>query len=156
MSYEERDKKKTDIKLKKNQVMVAILIGTIALSIGAWRILHQDFNIIGQFNDVGKAYSVYVSGSYAYVANGGDGLAIIDISDPTAPVKIGHFDDGGDVSDVYVSGSYAYSVDIECLSIINISDPTAPVKIGHFDDGGELTDVFVSGSYAYVVDQINC
>jgi len=33
---------------------------------------------------IGYAYSVYVSGDYAYVANGYEGLAIIDISIPIA------------------------------------------------------------------------
>ncbi|MBY9013231.1 MAG: hypothetical protein KGD70_12730, partial [Candidatus Lokiarchaeota archaeon] len=33
----------------------------------------------------GSANSVYVSGDYAYVADGVSGLAIIDISDPTNP-----------------------------------------------------------------------
>ena len=33
----------------------------------------------------GDAYSVYVSGDYAYVADQSSGLAVIDISDPTNP-----------------------------------------------------------------------
>ncbi len=151
MSNEERDKKKTDIKLKKNHVMVAILIGTIALSIGAWRLLHHDFNIIGQFNEGGSAMDVYVSGSYAYMPYGYDGLSILDISDPTTPVKVGQFNDGGYVYEVHVSGSYAYvAAYFDGLKVIDISDPTTPTKVGHFDDGGRAESVYVLGSYAYV------
>ena len=36
-------------------------------------------------NTTGIALDVYVSGDYAYVADGDSGLAVIDISDPTNP-----------------------------------------------------------------------
>jgi len=151
MSKEERKKKKLDIKLEKNQVMVAILIGTIVLFIGALRLLHHDFNIIGQFNDSGHEFDVYVSGSYAYVAAYEDGLKVIDISDPTNPVEVGHFNYIGYAHHVYVSGSYAYVVTWQDgLKVIDISDPTNPVEVGHFDDGDYPESVYVSGSYAYV------
>ena len=148
MSNEEREK-------KKRLVMVAVLIGTFVLGIGAWRLLHHDFNIIGQFDEGGYSNGVYVSGSYAYFADGYDGLKIIDISDPTTPTKVGCFHDGdGYTYDVYVSGSFAYVADWEGgLVIIDISDPTDPVQVGHFyEDSIKVYDVSVSGSYAYLAD----
>ena len=36
-------------------------------------------------NTTGDAYGVYVSGDYAYVADGSSGMAVINISDPTNP-----------------------------------------------------------------------
>ncbi|MHA1474205.1 MAG: LVIVD repeat-containing protein [Promethearchaeota archaeon] len=152
MSNEERKKKKLDIKLEKNQVIVAILIGTIVLSIGALRLLYHDFNIIGQYNEDGWVSRVYVSGSYAYFVSGNDGFTIIDISDPTTPTKVGHFNDGVFVRSIYVSGSYAYVAAFQDgFMIIDISDPTIPTKVGHFDDGDDhVSDVDVVGNYAYV------
>ena len=66
--------------------------------------------IKGSVDTGGIAYDVYVSGSYAYVADGLTGLEVIDISDPSSPVIISlvsgyHI---GYVLGVYVSGSYAY------------------------------------------------
>ena len=74
---------------------------------------------------------VYVSGSYAYVADDSDGLKIVDISDPTTPVKVGEFYDGEEfltyARGVFISGSYAYVVKgANGVEIIDISDPTAP------------------------------
>ncbi|MBN2425372.1 MAG: T9SS type A sorting domain-containing protein, partial [Calditrichaceae bacterium] len=54
---------------------------------------------------------VAVSGAYAYVADEGDGLRIIDISNPAAPTESGFFDTGGSALGVAVSGAYAYVAD---------------------------------------------
>lgn len=44
---------------------------------------------IGQVSDgSGHAMDVFVSGDYAYVADDSDGLEIIDISTPSAPVEV--------------------------------------------------------------------
>ena len=56
---------------------------------------------------------MHVSGSYAYVADGGDGLRIIDISDPKNPYEVGHYETGSYAKGVYVSGKYAYVADRE-------------------------------------------
>jgi len=117
MSNEEREKvkkKKADYKLKKIQLLAVILIGLVALITGTSVLLQYNFNIIGQFKDGGYAIDVYVSGSYAYVTKDFDGLGIIDISDPTAPVEVGQFNDGGYANSIHVSGSYAYVVGWRC------------------------------------------
>ena len=44
------------------------------------------------------------------MADGGNGLRVIDVSDPTAPVRVGFYDTG-EAFGVYVSGSYAYVAD---------------------------------------------
>ena len=91
-------------------------------------------------------------GSYVYAARS-YGLTILDISTPTAPVKVEHFDDCGPLADVYVSGNYAYTSSFSNgLEIIDISDPTNPNHVGRFDDGGMAHGVCVSGSYAYIAD----
>ena len=38
---------------------------------------------------------VVVSGNYAYVANGEDGLQVIDVRNPAAPVRVGGYDTPG-------------------------------------------------------------
>ena len=44
----------------------------------------------GTYNTSGYAYGVTVSGTLAYVADDGSGLAIIDVSNPSAPTLRGH------------------------------------------------------------------
>ncbi|MFV1952127.1 MAG: beta-propeller domain-containing protein, partial [Nitrospinota bacterium] len=99
---------------------------------------------------------VYVSGSYAYVANGAvSGLYVIDISIPSSPEIIGFVDTPSRAKDVYVSGSYAYVADGGSgLQVIDISNPSHPVIIGSVDTPGEgyvVYGVYISGSHAYVV-----
>ena len=70
----------------------------------------RDPDSIGHFQEVsGSSNAIYVSGSHAYLANGGDGLRIYDITDPTDPVSIGHIDDGGQATH-YHSGIYNYCI----------------------------------------------
>ena len=52
----------------------------------------------------GATYEVMIVGTLAYIADSFGGLKIIDISDPTAPVKVGQFDDGGFPQGIYISG----------------------------------------------------
>ena len=69
-----------------------------------------------------------VLGSYAYVAEGVNGLQIIDISDPSQPVIAGLCDTPGTARAVSVSGNYAFVTDVNSdLQIIDISDSNHPV-----------------------------
>ncbi len=102
------------------------------------------------------AQDVYVRGDFAYIAIGLDGLAIVNISDPTnlgVPVyKLA----SGDAQGVYVEGNYVYiAAGNTFFFAIDISDPTNP---GIPVYGSPIThgnSVFVSGSYAYVADSIS-
>ncbi|MCB0298079.1 MAG: hypothetical protein KDG51_23145, partial [Calditrichaeota bacterium] len=48
--------------------------------------------------------AVHPSENYAYVAWGGNGVRIFDISDPTAPEQIGVYDTPGQSYGVHLSG----------------------------------------------------
>jgi len=108
-------------------------------------------------NTTGIARGVYVSGDYAYVADGASGLAFIDISDPTTPgtpVYAEMFEyTFGDARGVYVSGNYAYVADYGMgLAFIDISNPTNPVLDYFKETTGYAYEVYKSGNYAYVAD----
>jgi len=69
----------------------------------------------------GRAYGVYVSGDYAYVADYESGLVVIDISDPTNPGTPIYEDTTGWSLSVYVSGDYAYVADFNAgLAVIQV------------------------------------
>jgi hypothetical protein len=101
-------------------------------------------------------YSVYVSGSLAYVASeGNSALEIVDVSDPSNPVHKGSIVDGGGVApflggyfagswNVVVSGSYAYvsSGNHNALEIIDVSDPTSPTHAGSINPDYAIESVF--------------
>ncbi|NHJ40585.1 MAG: hypothetical protein FK731_11180 [Asgard group archaeon] len=109
----------------------------------------------GQFyDDSGEAIGLFVSGNYVYVADGIDGLEIIDITDPSNPTEVGnYYNDSGEALEVFVSGNYAFVADKEDgLEIIDISTPSSPTKIGAYSDGEDVLCVAVSGNYAYIGD----
>jgi hypothetical protein len=94
-----------------------------------------------------------VAGSYAYVADYDEGLRVIDISDPAAPVEIAVVNTPGYVLGVAVAGGYAYVANDEAgLRVIDISSPSAPVEVGFVDTPGRAYGVAVSRGHAYVAD----
>ncbi|MCE7733238.1 MAG: hypothetical protein GPJ54_00065 [Candidatus Heimdallarchaeota archaeon] len=90
----------------------------------------------------------------AYVADGGDGLEIIDISDPENPVEVGEFYDDRSAYSVDVEGSLVFVADGEWVEIFDVSDKSAPVRLGDYydEDYGNTMDLAVSGPYIYASD----
>jgi hypothetical protein len=96
---------------------------------------------------------VIVSGSYVYVAMGGEGLRIVDITDLENPQEVGFYDTEGVAEAVGISGSYAYLADGgDGLRIFDISDPSVPQEVGFYDTPGYAKDVFVDGDLVYLGD----
>ncbi len=110
----------------------------------------------GGFNTAGDAKNIAVAGSYAYVADGLNGLVVLNISNPQSPAQVGWCDTAGTANDVAVAGNYAYVADgTNGLVVINVADPAAPVRAGGCDTSGTAEGVFVQGNYAYLADGAN-
>lgn len=94
---------------------------------------------------------VVVSDTLAYVAAGGAGLRVVNISDPTHPVEIGKWDSPGYAEGVAVAGSTVYLADGPYgLWVVDVSDPAQPQKVGSAYDMNYAFEVAVSGHYAYI------
>jgi len=75
------------------------------------------------------AYTGTPSVDYLAVA-AGDGILIIDVSDPEAPKKVGESDTDGVALGVCVSGDYAYVADGgDGLAVVDVSDPADPALV---------------------------
>ncbi|MEO0258346.1 MAG: hypothetical protein ABIM32_02785, partial [candidate division WOR-3 bacterium] len=59
-------------------------------------------------------HGVHIDGNYAYLANSGGGLKVVDVSIPSSPVEIGYYDTPGIALNVNVSGNYVYVADDHC------------------------------------------
>ena len=109
--------------------------------------------LIGSYDTPGDAKGVFVSGSYAYVADGERDLQIINVSNPASLTLIGSYNTPLGAKDVFVSGGYAYVANYGIgLQIIDVSNPAAPTMAGSYGRPGYAMGVFVSGGYAYVAD----
>ena len=77
--------------------------------------------IVGSCDTPGSAYGVYISGAYAYVADGASGLQVISVSNPASPIFVGSYDTPDYAESVYVNGAYAYVADYSSgLQVIRI------------------------------------
>lgn len=103
--------------------------------------------------------SIYILNDYIYaVGASSNTLEIIDISNPSIPVRAGGITTSVTPSSVYVSGDYAYVTSLagNAIEVFNIRNLTNIVKVDEVIDGtsGALLSaprsVYVSGDYAYV------
>ena len=97
--------------------------------------------------DGGNPHNVMVSGDLAFVADGYEGLEIINISNPSNPVELGQYGSGGNYYDVWVEGDLAFiAAYADGLVIVNISNPNTPSFVGNYDDGGFAKGVYISNN----------
>lgn len=79
-------------------------------------------------------------------------LDILDISDPTSPVKKGTYEVGTDypASDLVVGNTYAYIPVVgDGLHIVDVSDPDNPTKVGVYATDTE--DILMDGNRLYAL-----
>jgi len=141
---------------------LTVLLGLVfAMSAAA-----TDLNprLVGSFKTSSASQAtlgIDVSGNVAYVSTYGDGLQILDISNPTAPTKLGGYYPPGStwrvVYSVVVSNNYAYACDdMVGLFILDVSNPAVPRRVGGYKptaSGNKVAvayDVFLAGKYAYI------
>ncbi|MHB1035357.1 MAG: Ig-like domain-containing protein [Pirellulales bacterium] len=110
---------------------------------------------LGWYDTTGKAYAVAVSGTLAYVADYNEGLQILDVANPAAPVRLGgyKYNTTGFAMDVVIVGNLAYVADGTAgLQIVDVSNSGSPVLLGRYDTLGAAYSVVISGTLAYVAD----
>jgi hypothetical protein len=110
-----------------------------------------DIRLLSTFTEASLPRAVDVAGHYAYVADGGSGLRIVDFSDPTAPTTVGLISSGGSAVDVVVEGDLVHVADRNALyRIFDVSDPANPVIEGALTVPGSVECVAVAGHYAFL------
>lgn len=98
-----------------------------------------------------SAYSVFVSGNYAYVAEQGNGVEIFNVSNPASPAAVGAFSASNFTNGVFASGNYLYLADgANGMKVLDVSTPASPFLIGQNAPPGDAHEIVVSGNYAYV------
>ncbi len=98
---------------------------------------------------------IMVMDSFAYVADGLDGVGEINVANPNQPYETARFyDTKGPVRGLWVKDSLVFIVaeDSGGLQIISRAMPDTLVKIGEYPNISKPYDVEVQGDYAYVLD----
>jgi len=105
----------------------------------------------------GHAWMVEVSGNHAYLADGFDGLQIIDVSNPMTPVRVGRYNTGRNTWGLHVVGNLAYVVDYDTgifrtgFQIVDVTNPISPFLKGRYLTFGAISAEIV-GNRAFVAN----
>lgn len=110
----------------------------------------------------GEGSKIVKSGNYLYLSatrtgpSNSWGFKIIDVTNPSSPVKTGMFNVTSDVSSgIAVNGNYAYvCYNNGGVRVVDVSNPALPVQVSALILTGGFSpyDLFISGNYAYVID----
>ncbi len=100
----------------------------------------------------GEAGDVVVQDGVAYVADGSQGLHVLDVSDPAAPFSLGGLYTAQDIRYVDVEGARAYGIDADGLVVYDVADPGDIQVLSTLDLQGPLQGIEVSDGVAYVAD----
>ncbi|MFW9951448.1 MAG: LVIVD repeat-containing protein [Candidatus Thorarchaeota archaeon] len=111
-------------------------------------------SLLGSFFDGGLSRKVDVVGNIAYLANTNLGLEVINVSNPSNPVKIDNY--YGAVYDVQIIGDLAYLADwSRGLVILNVSDPYNVVEISNLNVAGSSPHLHVFNNTVCIVDHLS-
>ncbi|MDI6767728.1 MAG: T9SS type A sorting domain-containing protein [Bacteroidota bacterium] len=84
---------------------------------------------VGKFLTGGRPNDIAIQGNYAYVATGRPGLTILDLTNPTAPVRVGVLPLDRETWHIIVADSTAYLGADSTVYIIDISNKSFPLLI---------------------------
>lgn len=100
----------------------------------------------------GDPNSLALDGNYAYATIGVGGLAVLDMSNPTNPVRVASYDLLPDIPyDVAVKDGYAYVIG-EWLHVLDISNPLAPVEVAQTYAPGVSQHMSIENDKLYSVN----
>ena len=100
--------------------------------------------------DAQPSDAVVVEGTAYVPLRKGQGLLILDVSDPEAIAEVGRLE-GRDLLSIAVDGDYAYAGQgSNGIVVYNVSDPANPVEVATQASTGSSNGTFVDGTTLYV------
>lgn len=137
-------------KVRVSSMAVFAVLGFLAFRLPASAAANIPVQL-GAYDTAGTANGVAISGNYAYVADGADGLLILNITNPSSPSLVGSYDTPGDAKAVALIGTNAVVADgtggLQIISVASLSAPTFVAKYGTATT--TANDVTISGTTAY-------
>ena len=136
----------------KSYLLFVLAVALCLIPAGSYAQDLGDITCINQYyhNWLDGVYDVGVSGDYAYLACGSEGLRIIDMSNRTARAEVGHLTYTA-VNVLTVTGSYAYVCsDYNGVYILDIANPEAPQEIGLIEVGAYVQAIRIKGDLAFI------
>ena len=102
------------------------------------------YNIKHRFG-FGDINQLILSEEYLFTSMGTEGLAIIDISEPTLISEIGEYNTTGKINAIAKHSHFLYlAIQNKGIEIIDIQNPILPSKVGEFTTEGEAIDICIA------------
>lgn len=100
------------------------------------------------------AIAAQLEGNYLYVASGSDGLSVLDLTNPQAPVKIGEYVESEWVHAIAVTSSLiVLGAAGGQVLILDNANPSAPTLLGQVQIAGDVTQVLLNQNLLIVLEQ---
>ncbi|MCP4582378.1 MAG: T9SS type A sorting domain-containing protein [candidate division Zixibacteria bacterium] len=119
----------------------------------------QVVNVIDRYNpglvgyitdDIGWNFDLVIDGDYAYLANGSNGLIIIDISNGTHPTIITYLDEISAPTCLFKLGDLMFTdYGYDTLNVFDVSSPLSPELVGFYEIGSYMRDFDIAGNYLF-------
>jgi len=123
-------------------------------------IVRSDYNWLQGETQSGMSFEIAGGDRIVYVATSLGGVAVMDVSDPDAPVQASFLE--GHACAVAAAGKYVYVLETVdwnewYVRVLDVSIPTAPVDVGNSQTfewlkRGADPNMIVAGNYIYVAD----
>jgi hypothetical protein len=111
--------------------------------------------VTGNPDDTFVPYDIFIDGNYAYIADGENGLEIMNISS-TTPVNIANFQTGGTARKVYVYDGLAYvSTGFGGVVVVDVTTPGSPILANNYPTTAISLDATERDGYLFIADGEN-
>lgn len=112
----------------------------------------SDSLVTGFDGSPGPALGVAVANDNAYIADGGVGLGVYDVSNPLNPMRVEWLGTDGQVVNIATRGDRGYVCDDTGGFYVISTTTHAPTVLGYTNTPGAATDVSLVGNHAYVAN----
>jgi hypothetical protein len=123
------------------------------LGIELWDVRSLPPTRLGWLDTPSNARGIDVGGTTAYVADGRDGLVVVDASNPSVPATLARLDLPGYATRVTLCDTLAL---VACgdagVCVVNVANPAQPVLAATIP-GGNTRGVAAAGRYLYAADR---
>jgi len=151
--------------------VLAVLAALVLGAVGDKGYGPAPLDLLGSWPGYGRgpAAEAAVADHYAFVAIEEGGLLVLDISEPSRPVRVASYPLAGQTHFVRVTGARAYVATKVVragggceserwrgrLVVLDISKPATPALLGSYTTSREIQSLFVEGNRVYLCDSVD-
>ena len=105
-----------------------------------------------RLNNPADTNEIIISNEIAYVADGANGLSILNVSSINHRTLLGQFETEGSAENVVVMNDRIYLTADNFLYIIDSSDLSNPEELSNYNTTGKISDIDVKNEIVYLTD----